>query len=258
MLHYQPQFAMESGAVTAVEALIRWNHPEHGLIAPSLFIPLLEELGLMVEVGEWVLKTACSQNAAWQAEGLPLVRMAVNLSAQQFYRGDIVEIVQRALTEAGLDAQWLELELTESLTLDDTETTIHIMRALKALGVSLSLDDFGTGWSSLSYVRRFPLDRIKIDRSFMRDVTTHPSAAAVVQSILHLAESLGLGCVAEGVETSAQLDYLQHELCQEIQGFLMSEPLPAADIPQILNLVRRLSDLRETAPGVEALPARAA
>jgi diguanylate cyclase (GGDEF)-like protein/PAS domain S-box-containing protein len=253
MLHYQPQFAMESGAVTAVEALIRWNHPEHGLIAPSLFIPLLEELGLMVEVGEWVLKTACNQNAAWQAEGLPPVRMAVNLSAQQFYRGDIVQIVQRALTEAGLDPRWLELELTESLTLDDTETTIHIMRALKALGVSLSLDDFGTGWSSLSYVRRFPLDRIKIDRSFMRDVTTHPSAAAVVQSILHLAESLGLGCVAEGVETSAQFDYLQRELCQEIQGFLLSEPLPAADMPHMLNLVRRLSDLRETSAPAETV-----
>ncbi|MEO6216874.1 MAG: EAL domain-containing protein [Sphingomonas sp.] len=256
MLHYQPQFAMETNAVTAVEALIRWNHPTEGLIAPSLFIPLLEELGLMVEVGEWVLKTACRQNAAWQAEGLPPVRMAVNLSAQQFYRGDIVRIVEEALTESGLAAEWLELELTESLTLDDTETTIQIMRALKTLGVSLSLDDFGTGWSSLSYVRRFPLDRIKIDRSFMRDVTTHPNAAAVVQSIMHLAQSLGVGCVAEGVETSAQFDYLQQELCQEIQGFLLSEPLPAAEMPEMLNLVRQLGDLREEQPADEEVPKR--
>jgi EAL domain-containing protein (putative c-di-GMP-specific phosphodiesterase class I) len=142
--------------------------------------------------------------------------------------------------------------MAESLTLDDTETTIHIMRALKALGVSLSLDDFGTGWSSLSYVRRFPLDRIKIDRSFMRDVTTHPNAAAVVESIMHLAQSLGVGCVAEGVETSAQFDYLQHELCQEIQGFLMSEPIPAADMPHMLNHVRQLGDLREVEAEAEA------
>ena len=244
-LQYQPQLALESGRITAVEALIRWNHPEHGMIAPTLFVPLLEELGLMVEVGEWVLDTACRQNAEWQAEGLPPVRMAVNLSAQQFYRGDIVQSIQRALDNTGLDAKWLERELTESLTLDDTETTIQTMRRLKALGVSLSLDDFGTGWSSLAYVRRFPLDRIKIDRSFMRDVTTHPNAAAVVQSILHLAQSLGLGCIAEGVETPAQLDYLEQQHCEEIQGFLLSEALPAEDMPDMLSALHPLSELRE-------------
>jgi len=235
ILHYQPQVEIETGKITGVETLLRWNHPEHGLISPALFIPLLEELGLIVEVGQWVLRTACQQNAQWQAEGLPPVRMAVNLSAPQFYRGDIVRTVKQALDESGLAPEWLELELTESLTLDDTETTIRIMRELKQLGVSLTLDDFGTGWSSLSYLRRFPLDRIKIDRSFMRDVTTHPNAAAVVHSILNLAQSLGLGCIAEGVETEDQLDYLEQQLCSEIQGFLFRKPLPAHELPALLR-----------------------
>lgn len=239
-LHYQPQIAIDSNRITGVEALLRWEHPEQGVIQPALFVPLIEELGLMVEVGNWVLQTACRQNAQWQAGGLPPMRMAVNLSAQQFYRGDIVNTVKQALDESGLSPKWLELELTESLTLDDTETTIHIMRELKQLGISLSLDDFGTGWSSLSYLRRFPLDRIKIDRSFMRDVTSQPSAAAVVHSIFNLAESLGLSCVAEGVETTEQLDYLQQELCSEIQGFLFSQPVTALEIPKLLSPVRGL------------------
>ena len=235
VLHYQPQVDIEGGKITGLETLLRWNHPEHDLISPALFIPLLEELGLMVEIGQWVLRSACRQNAQWQAAGLPPVRMAVNLSAQQFYRGDIVRTVKEALDESGLAPEWLELELTESLTLDDTETTLRIMRELKQLGVSLSLDDFGTGWSSLSYLRRFPIDRIKIDRSFMRDVTTHPNAAAVVHSILNLAKSLGLGCIAEGVETAEQLDYLQKQLCSEIQGFLFSKPLPAWELAALLG-----------------------
>lgn len=234
MLHYQPQLSLTSDQITGIETLLRWHHPKHGLVSPLLFIPLLEELGLMAEVGQWVLTTACRQNAQWQENGLPPVRMAVNLSAQQFYRGNIVETVRQALADSGLDARWLELELTESLTLDDSETTVRIMSELKALGVSLSLDDFGTGWSSLSYLRRFPLDRIKIDRSFMRDVTTHENAAAVVHSILNLAQSLGLGCVAEGVETTEQLAYLKEEFCSEIQGFLFSQPLPAAEMSELL------------------------
>lgn len=234
VLHYQPQIEIETGKVTGLETLVRWNHPVEGLVSPALFIPLLEELGLIVEVGHWILKAACRQNAQWQTDGLPPMRIAVNLSAQQFYRGDIVRSVKQALEEAKLAPEWLDLELTESLTLDDTETTLRIMSELKELGVSLSLDDFGTGWSSLSYLRRFPIDRIKIDRSFMRDVTTQPNAAAVVQSILHLAQSLGLGCVAEGVETQEQLEYLQGQLCQEIQGFLFCKPLPAEAMPAFL------------------------
>jgi diguanylate cyclase (GGDEF)-like protein len=209
VLHYQPQIATKSGVITGVEALLRWNHPQHGLISPIEFIPLLEELGLIIEVGRWVLKTACLQNVAWQREGLPPVRMAVNVSPQQFYRGDLARTVNEVLRESQLNPQWLELELTETLTLDESETTINIMHQLKLLGVTLSLDDFGTGWSSLSYLRRFPLDRIKIDRSFIREISTHPAAEAVVTSIIHLARNLGLTCIAEGVETAEQLNYLE-------------------------------------------------
>ncbi|AEG50201.1 response regulator receiver modulated diguanylate cyclase/phosphodiesterase with PAS/PAC sensor(s) [Sphingobium chlorophenolicum L-1] len=235
LLYYQPQLSLASHQISGVEALLRWDHPKHGIISPALFIPLLEELGLMSDVGEWVLRTACRQNAEWQAQGLPPMRTAVNLSAQQFYRGNIVKTVARVLEESGLEPKWLELELTETLTLDESETTIEIMNGLKNLGVGLTLDDFGTGWSSLSYLRRFPLDRIKIDRSFMRDVTTHENAAAVVHSILNLAQSLGLTCIAEGVETAEQLQYLKQQLCSEMQGFFFSHPLPAAEMPTLLR-----------------------
>jgi diguanylate cyclase (GGDEF)-like protein/PAS domain S-box-containing protein len=234
-LHYQPQVSTVSGAVTGVEALLRWNHPQHGLISPGEFIPLLEELGLIVEVGKWVLRTACLQNVAWQKEGLPPVRMAVNVSAHQFYRGDLVRTVKEALSESQLNPKWLEIELTETLTLDDSETTINIMHELKLLGLSLSLDDFGTGWSSLSYLRRFPLDRLKIDRSFMRDITTQPAANAVVTSIIDLARNLGFTCVAEGVENVEQLEYLEKKGCAEIQGFLYSPALPASDCGALMR-----------------------
>jgi diguanylate cyclase (GGDEF)-like protein/PAS domain S-box-containing protein len=226
-LNYQPQVSTNSGTITAVEALLRWNHPQHGSVSPAEFIPLLEELGLIIEVGKWVLRTACLQAVAWQQEGLPLVRMAVNVSAQQFYRGDLVGAVKEALHEAQLQPKWLELELTETLTLDDSETTLNIMHELKRLGIGLSLDDFGTGWSSLSYLRRFPLDRLKIDRSFMRDINTQPAAKAVVTSIIDLARNLGLRCVAEGVETKEQLEYLEEKHCPEIQGYLYSPAVPA-------------------------------
>lgn len=160
LVYYQPQLSLASQTISGVEALLRWQHPKHGIISPALFIPLLEEMGLMSEVGEWVLKTVCRQNAEWQARGLPPIRTAVNLSAQQFYRSNIVKTVAEALAESGLDPQWLELELTESLTLDESDATIHVMIELKNLGVSLTLGDFGTGWSSLSYrtTARFPSD----------------------------------------------------------------------------------------------------
>jgi len=235
VIHYQPLVSTDSGRITGVEALLRWHHPEKGLIGPNLFIPLLEELGLMVEVGNWVLQEACLQNVAWQKEGFPPVRVAVNVSAQQFYRGIIVSAVEKALRETGLDPKWLELELTESLTLDDSETTIRTMQELKRLGVSLALDDFGTGWSSLSYLRRFPLDRIKIDRSFMRDILSQPAAEAVVRSILNLGRNLGLPCIAEGIETAQQLHYLQEHMCAEVQGFLYSPALPPADCTALIR-----------------------
>jgi diguanylate cyclase (GGDEF)-like protein/PAS domain S-box-containing protein len=240
VIHYQPLVAIDSGRITGVEALLRWRHPELGLIEPNEFIPLLEELGLMVEVGSWVLRNACLQNVSWQKVGLAPIRMAVNVSGQQFFRGDIVNDVQTALRETGLDSQWLELELTESLTLDCSEISIRIMRELKKIGVSLSLDDFGTGWSSLSYLRRFPLDRIKIDRSFLRDVSSQSPSEAVVRSILNLGRNLGLDCVAEGVETHEQLGYLQNQKCAEMQGFLYSKALPADECAALINAERSL------------------
>ena len=235
VLHYQPLISMNTGRITGVEALLRWYHPEEGLILPNEFIPQLEEMGLMVEVGDWVLRTACLQNVAWRKEGLPRIRVAVNVSAQQFCRGNIVHTVERTLNETGLEPKWLELELTESLMLDDSETTIKIMQDLKRIGISLSLDDFGTGWSSLSYLRKFPLDRIKIDRSFMRDIAYEPAAQALVKSILSLGRNLGLNCVAEGVETRQQLDYLQKQKCPEIQGFLYSPAVPEAECSALLR-----------------------
>jgi diguanylate cyclase (GGDEF)-like protein/PAS domain S-box-containing protein len=233
LLHYQPILSAESGNITGVEALLRWQHPTQGMISPNQFIPHLEELGLMGEVGRWVLRTACLQNVEWQQQGLKPIRMAVNVSAQQFHLGDIAKTVREVLSESGLDPKWLELELTESLALHDAESSVAIMKDLKRMGVSLSLDDFGTGWSSLSYLRRFPLDRIKIDRSFMRDIATQPAAEAVVRSIISLSRSLGFDCVAEGVESRQQLEYLQRQSCPEVQGFLFSAPLLGTDCGQL-------------------------
>ena len=234
-LHYQPQVALQTNAVIGIEALLRWQHPALGLIGPEHFVPLLEERGMMVEVGRWVIEQACRQNAAWQAAGFEPVRIAVNLSAQQFHREDLVETVAQALAEAGLAPQWLELELTESLTLDDAELTLEIMRRLKTLGVALSLDDFGTGWSSLAYLRRFPLDRIKIDRTFIRDLVHHESTAAIVHAIVDLARRLGLDCIAEGVETEEQQKLLLQDLCPGMQGYLFSRPIPADEMEAILR-----------------------
>ncbi|MCJ2187692.1 putative bifunctional diguanylate cyclase/phosphodiesterase [Novosphingobium beihaiensis] len=220
VLHYQPQIAIGTSKVVGMEALLRWNHPTLNFIEPSVFIPLLEEQGRMVEVGRWLLTEACRQNVEWQAMGITGVRVAVNISAQQFYRDDIVGSVRNALQETGLEPCWLELELTESLTLEDDEATHRIMGELKELGVKLSLDDFGTGWSSLGYLRHFPLDGIKIDRTFVRDMLEDRNTAAIVQSVLDLARQLNLECVAEGVETEEQLAHLRDSKCQVMQGFL--------------------------------------
>ncbi len=235
VVHYQPFVSLDSGCITGVEALLRWRHPEQGLIPPNQFIPQLEELGLMAGVGRWVLKIACYQSVAWQQDGLPPIRMAVNVSTQQLYWANLAETVQETLLETRLDPRWLELELTESHTLDDSEVTLQIMKDLRLIGVSLSLDDFGIGWSSLSYLRRFPIDRIKIDQSFIQDVPTQPAAAEVVRTILNLGKNLGIACIAEGVETTKQRDYLKEQSCAEMQGFLFSKPLSAADCTALLR-----------------------
>lgn len=230
VLFYQPQVDFRSGMMVGVEALLRWQHPRHGLVSPAHFIPLLEECGLMPDVGAWVLETACRQVREWDAVGLPPLRMAVNLSAQQFRAADLVARVRKILNDAGLDPARLELELTESQILENAERTIGMMHELKALGVNLSLDDFGTGYSSLGYLRRYPIDRIKIDQSFIRDMTSHPGSMTLVRSILAMADNLGLQAIAEGVETPAQCAYLRRQKCQELQGFLFSRPVPSPEI----------------------------
>jgi diguanylate cyclase (GGDEF)-like protein/PAS domain S-box-containing protein len=235
LLHYQPQLSLCSGRVVGVEALLRWHHPELGLIAPADFIPLAEETGLIVPIGEWVIRTACAQALAWQKAGVPPLRVAVNLSARQFWRGDMAQVVQRALAETPLDPQWLELELTESMIVQYVEQAIGILREIKAMGVGVSVDDFGTGYSSLAYLRRLPIDALKIDRSFVDGVTDHSDDAAITRTIIAMAKSLKLRVVAEGVETDGQLAFLREHGCDEAQGYLLGRPQPVAEVEAQLS-----------------------
>jgi len=233
-LYYQPKFHGPGRRIQSVEALIRWRHPERGLVPPDQFIPLAEETGLIVPIGEWVLREACRQARAWQDQGLPCVRVAVNISAVQFRRHDLVDTVQWALTQAGLDAQYLEIELTETAVMSDPEDSVEILERLSRMGIVVSVDDFGTGYSSMSYLRRFPIDKLKIDRSFIANVATSADDAAIVQGIISLAHSLRLRVVAEGVETREQLAFLQRHGCDQYQGYYFSKPLPAAEFGLLL------------------------
>ena len=235
MLHYQPQVDLRTGEIVGVEALIRWQHPELGMVPPVRFIGLAEENGLIVPIGAWVIRTACLQNKAWQLHGLGNLRISVNLSARQFAQEDLVESIASSLREAGLAPEYLEIELTESLVMADVDRAIGILRELKALGVQLSIDDFGTGYSSLSYLKRFPIDVLKIDRSFVNDITIDPDDAAIVASIVSLAHSLRLQVIAEGVETEAQLTYLREHDCDQIQGYFFSRPVTADALTVMLE-----------------------
>ena len=235
VLHYQPQAELGTGRIIAAEALIRWNHPVLGMVSPARFISLAEEMGLIVPIGAWVLRTACRQSVAWQRAGLGAVRVAVNLSARQFYQQDLLSTIASVLEETGIAPHLLELELTESMMMNDVEHAVDILRRLKSMGVHLSIDDFGTGYSSLSYLKRFPIDLLKIDQSFVRDITSDPDDAAIVLSIISLAHSLRLRVIAEGVETEAQLGYLQRHGCDFMQGYYFSRPLPAAECGQLLR-----------------------
>ncbi|HUQ29058.1 MAG TPA: EAL domain-containing protein [Usitatibacter sp.] len=225
-LHYQPRVSLISGRISGLEALLRWHHPRHGLIMPGEFIPILEDSGIIVAVGEWVLRTACEQARRWQRQGLART-IAVNLSARQFHQRDLDQVIARIIEETGIDPTLLELELTESVLMREPEEAANTLRNLEAMGVRLAIDDFGTGYSSLAYLKRFPIESLKIDRSFIRDVTGNPEDAAITHAIIQLAHSLGLRVVAEGVETSAQLTYLRDNGCDEVQGFLFSAPLNA-------------------------------
>jgi diguanylate cyclase (GGDEF)-like protein len=234
-LHYQPKFNAATRRIHSAEALIRWRHPERGLIPPDLFIPLAEESGLIVPIGEWVLREACRQARAWQDQGLPSLRVAVNISAVQFRRLDLVDTVRCALTDAGIDAQYLEIELTETAVMSDPEESVDILERLSRMGVIVSVDDFGTGYSSMSYLRRFPIDKLKIDRSFITNVMTSADDAAIVQAIISLAHSLRLTVVAEGVETAEQVAFLQKHGCDQYQGYYFSRPVEAAAFAELLR-----------------------
>jgi diguanylate cyclase (GGDEF)-like protein len=235
LLQYQPKYSVHDGRLVGVEALLRWQHPAFGLVMPDRFIPLLEENGQINNVGEWVLRQACAQNRKWQAQGLPPMTVSVNISAVQFRSQNLVNIVARVLEETQLEPKYLELELTESMFISNTEIAIDTMYDLKNLGVSLSIDDFGSGYSSLSYLKRFPVDYLKIDRSFIKDIESSSKDAAITSAIAVLAHSLDMKIIAEGVENQEQVDYLKQKGCQELQGFLFSRPVAADEIQKIVS-----------------------
>ncbi|MGM9497339.1 GGDEF domain-containing phosphodiesterase [Desertifilum tharense] len=233
-LHYQPRIESHSGKIVSVEALLRWNSRELGAISPAKFIPIAEANGLIVPIGEWVLRTACTQHRLWQQAGLPPLRMAVNLSARQLAQPNLVERITSILEETQIQPQDLELEVTESLMMDNVQQSILKLQQFREMGIKLALDDFGTGYSSLNYLRSFPIDTLKIDRSFIRDVVSNAHNAAVTNAIITLAKSLRLNITAEGVETAEQCEYIKAQGCHEIQGYYFSPPLPKEAMTELL------------------------
>jgi diguanylate cyclase (GGDEF)-like protein len=233
-LHYQPKFDIASNRIIGAEALVRWRHPERGLVPPAEFIPLAEATGLVVQVGEWVLETACAQARSWKQAGLPPIRLAVNVSAREFTSA-LPGRVKETLTRYGLEPTWLELEITESTLMHNIDRVIGIMDRITALGVTLSLDDFGTGYSSLSYLKRFPIDTLKIDRSFTTGIPGDANDCAIASTIISIAQQLKHKVIAEGVETVEQLAFLKDSGCDEVQGYLFSKPLPAVAFEQALR-----------------------
>ena len=243
MLYYQPRVDLLSGRVIGAEALLRWRHPEMGLVPPSEFIPILDETGMIIPVGDWALREACRQNREWQDMGLPPIRIAVNLSVRQFMQKDLADTIIRALDAAGLSAEHLEVEITEALFLEHNQTNIITLARLKNMGIHISIDDFGTGYSSLSYLKRLPIDTLKIDQSFVRDIGD-PDNKAIASAIIAMAASLRLNVLAEGVETDEQLAFLRAQGCNEIQGFAFSHPLPAQEFERLLRDGRQMRVLQ--------------
>ena len=235
VLRYQPQVDLRTGRVFAVEALIRWRHPTLGMIPPIKFIPIAEDTGMIVPIGDWVLHEACRQNKAWQDAGLPHVTICVNVSARQFKEKSLISRVVSALEDSGLEARFLELELTESLIMQDVEQAVATMKELQSLGVQLSIDDFGTGYSSLAALKTFPVARLKIDKSFINDLPNDENDKAVASAVISLGQKLNLRVIAEGVETDDQVAFLRANNCDEMQGYHFSKPVPAADIERMLG-----------------------
>ena len=240
-LHYQPQVDLRSKRIFGVEALIRWNQPDLGMVSPAKFIPLAEETGLIVPIGAWVVRTACRQCKAWQDAGLPPVTVAVNISARQFREKNLLQVVAQILTETGLNPRQLELEITESVIMHDAQQIIASLQAFRDMGVKLSVDDFGTGYSSLSYLKRFPVDRLKIDQSFVHDLGSDADDAAIAQAVITLGHTMGLRVIAEGVETPEQLAFLRRHECDEMQGYLFGKPMPADEFAKLLASGRTLT-----------------
>jgi diguanylate cyclase (GGDEF)-like protein/PAS domain S-box-containing protein len=235
VLHYQPRVNIRSGRIVAAEALLRWRTPHGGLYGPARFITVAENTGLIVPIGKWVLRTACDQARSWQIQGLRSIVVSVNVSPRQFREGDMVQTVAEALEQSGLPARCLQLELTENTMMGDAEKYVSMLRDLKQLGVQLAVDDFGTGYSSLSYLKRFPVDHLKIDRAFIKDISTDPDDGAIVQTIIALGHKLGMRIVAEGVESEEQREYLQRSRCDEMQGYYFAKPLPANEFAALLS-----------------------
>jgi len=235
LIHYQPRVSVDSLQITGVEALVRWQHPKLGLVSPAEFIPLAEDTGLIVPIGEWVMRNACLQNKRWQNEGFAPIQMAVNISARQFHDQDVTRMVVRILEETGLTPKYLELEITESSIMRNADLAANVLNRLKGMGINISIDDFGTGYSSLAALKRLPIDALKIDQSFVRDATTDPDDASLVMAIITLGHNLRLKVIAEGVQTEEQLRFLNLLRCDEIQGYLFSKPLHADGMSSLLE-----------------------
>jgi polar amino acid transport system substrate-binding protein len=235
VVYYQPQIDINTGKIVGSEALVRWLHPKLGLIPPLKFIPLAEETGLIIPIGEFVLREACKQNKAWQDLGHPPIPVSVNLSARQFEQENLVEIIEGILTETGMDSSLLDLEITESLAIKDFSTTIKVLNQLKEKGIQVSLDDFGTGYSSLTYLKQLPLNSLKIDKSFIDNIATDPIDGSITRVVIELAQMLNLTVIAEGIEHSNQLDFIKKYDCNKAQGFLFSKPIPAQDFQVLLS-----------------------
>lgn len=233
-VYYQPKINLQTGQIVGAEALVRWQHPERGMISPARFIPIAEETGLIIPIGEWVLHTACKQVKLWQNAGFDSLRVAVNLSSRQFSQIDLRQQLVQILIATGIDPNYIELELTESMLVQNTEVAISRLKALKALGVEIAMDDFGTGYSSLSYLQQFEFDILKIDRSFIRKIAEKINKAAITKAIIEMAKSLNLRLIAEGVETESELAFVYHHQCDEMQGYLFSPPVPAQEFHQLL------------------------
>jgi EAL domain-containing protein (putative c-di-GMP-specific phosphodiesterase class I) len=253
-IHYQPKLDAPTGRITGVEALLRWHHPKLGHLPPTEFISLAEETGLIIPIGLWVLKTACTQNMAWQREGLPPISMAVNLSPRQFLDENLLRDIDEVVTSTGMPAHLLQLEITESMVMQNVDRAIKLLNEIQSRHVRLAIDDFGTGYSSMSLMKKFPIDTIKIDRSFVRDLETSSQDRAIAKAIISMGKALGLTVVAEGVETAEQDAFLRGQDCDELQGYLFSKPIPAEDIPLLLRPTVPSPSLQplERPPSIEA------